>query len=240
MEIRGIMNRQQAESLFLREAALYGSEDGIPVWRAMQILNPVIVETIRITHGFRTCRIGRTAAPYLSREGFMLAVTRFNVIASGMIREAKEEPMVDKQVEIVDRINRQQAENLFLREAAMYGSEDGVPVWRAVQLLSPPVIRIVLNHYSGSGTCDIGGGYAVTYLTREGFMAAVSVFNVLMSTIAERKAACPHTDQSKGTSRHRTATPPEAAGGSQPSHNGPASSLILLPGAADGKQEGRA
>ena len=74
--------------------------------------------------------------------------------------------------------NISEVRKLFEREAVLFGARDGVPEYRAVQLLGADAVkfakRLPGGNYSGYGI----GDYTAYYLTESGFYAAVTYVNV--------------------------------------------------------------
>lgn len=74
--------------------------------------------------------------------------------------------------------NISEAKRLFEREAVLFGARDGVPEYRAVQLLGADAVefakRLPGGNYNGYGI----GDYTAYYLTESGFYAAVTYVNV--------------------------------------------------------------
>lgn len=74
-------NKESAEKLFINSAILVGARDVIPVDRAEAILGSGAVEfTKRVCpDGFNGYGIGSDTLNYLTKQGFFIAVTYYNV-----------------------------------------------------------------------------------------------------------------------------------------------------------------
>ena len=97
MEIKGLLNCDQAEELFYREAAYINDDDAIPVVRAADLLGASAAayamtianrkEESGCLVSWRLFRDSRTTVDFLTLRGFMVAVTYHNAIVQAA-REA--------------------------------------------------------------------------------------------------------------------------------------------------------
>lgn len=76
-------------------------------------------------------------------------------------------------------LNKAQVDALFQREAVLFGSQDGVPIFRVAALFGEGAVK---HAQTLSGGCNYNGygvgDYTLTYLTIQGFRAAASFSNV--------------------------------------------------------------
>lgn len=76
-------------------------------------------------------------------------------------------------------LNKSQAYELFQRESVMIGDDDVVPVFRAAELLGERAVKFVENHFDRRYSNGFGvESYTLNYLTLQGFLRAVSYYNV--------------------------------------------------------------
>lgn len=82
------LNKEQMEAIFKKEAVLYGDNDGIPIRRALDLLDhPAILFAIKMGVSAKKLAtnnygIGERQAQYLTAWGWKIAVTYRNVEAT--------------------------------------------------------------------------------------------------------------------------------------------------------------
>ncbi len=76
--------------------------------------------------------------------------------------------------------NKTQVDQLFQKNAVLIGDTDGMPRYRAMELLGEEAVKCVVNAGSRCGFCDVYGigNHGVFYLTRRGFQAAATYVNI--------------------------------------------------------------
>jgi len=89
-----MLNHTQVKELFVKEAVLFGSVDGVPVFRAKKLFGPAAVEFVTCqglggTH-YNVYDVNDRSIGYLQYCGFQLAATFCN-IEEIHVRECVEE-----------------------------------------------------------------------------------------------------------------------------------------------------
>lgn len=74
--------------------------------------------------------------------------------------------------------NLSEIKKLFEREAVLFGARDGVPEYRAVQLLGADAVEFAKRLPGGNSNGYGIGDYTAYYLTESGFYAAATYRNV--------------------------------------------------------------
>ena len=82
----------------------------------------------------------------------------------------------------MERLNRVQAMDIFTRNAVLIGDRDVLPMDRALELLGYSAMSYIADRHTIErplyGRYDAGGG-CIQYLTREGYMLAVTYNNIM-------------------------------------------------------------
>lgn len=82
-------------------------------------------------------------------------------------------------------INKEQAYELFRCESVLFGSHDGVPNYRVAKLFGADAVEFAVRLYPDSSNGYGIGDYTLTYITLQGFLAAVSFNNIRQIREAE-------------------------------------------------------
>lgn len=84
----------------------------------------------------------------------------------------------------MNTLNKTQAKELFEKEAIFFGENDGIPLYRAIELLGKNAVEFAINKNNPKYTltCNIFSvpiNNSVEYLTFSGFLQAVTYNNII-------------------------------------------------------------
>lgn len=109
-------------------------------------------------------------------------------------------------------LNREQAESLFNDHAVLMSKQNGVPVHIAAQLIPSECVEYVQSwnqggeYWNAAGLNSLIPDGMVYWLTRSGFMAAISTANVLYYWPEQRPAYMERKTEKKPKSKKEDTT----------------------------------